>query len=95
MRVAVIDLGSNSIRLLVKDLWASSMATVHKELATTRLGRGVVRSSELDRQSMADTLSVIAEFISRANSMGTERFSLWHQCPSGGQKQQRFYKEGK
>ncbi|MFY9413613.1 MAG: Ppx/GppA phosphatase family protein [Tepidanaerobacteraceae bacterium] len=73
MRVAVIDLGSNSIRLLVKDLWASSMATVHKELATTRLGRGVVRSSELDRQSMTDTLSVIAEFISRANSMGTER----------------------
>ena len=73
MRVAVIDLGSNSIRLLVKDLWASSMATVHKELATTRLVRGVVRSSELDRQSMADTLSVIAEFISRANSMGTER----------------------
>jgi len=73
MRVAVIDLGSNSIRLLIKDLYGGYMATVHKELATTRLGRGIVKNSELDCQSIADTLSAVAKFINKAYSMQSEK----------------------
>jgi len=73
MRAAVIDLGSNSVRLLIKDISDGLLATVHRELATTRLGRGVVKNSELDRQSVADTLSVVEDFIIKAKSMGAER----------------------
>ena len=73
MRVAVIDLGSNSIRLLIKDIFGTSMATVHKELATTRLGRGVAENLQLDEQSMADTLLVLEDFMDKANSKNSER----------------------
>jgi len=73
MRVAVIDLGSNSIRLLIKDLLESSMVTIHRELMTTRLGRGVARNLELDQQSMGDTLLALSHFIDKANSMESDR----------------------
>lgn len=73
MRAAVIDLGSNSIRLLIKDVKHDFMVTVHRELETTRLGRGVVKNQELDKESMADTLSVLSDFISKANSMECEQ----------------------
>lgn len=73
MRVAVIDLGSNSIRILIKDICKHSMATVHKELATTRLGRGVAKNLRLDEQSITDTLSVLTYFINKAKNMHCEK----------------------
>jgi len=73
MRVAVIDLGSNSIRLLIKDISECSMVTVHKELASTRLGRGVASNLQLDEQSMTDTLSVLTYFTNKAKSMHSKR----------------------
>src|SRR5690606_14662218 len=52
---------------------ALPILTVHRELETTRLGRGVVKNQELDKESMADTLSVLSDFISKANSMECEQ----------------------
>lgn len=72
MRAAVIDLGSNSIRLLVADLLDGSVVTVHRDLATTRLGRGVAQNRQLDETSMADTLSVLTNFKAQAKAMQSE-----------------------
>lgn len=73
MRDAVIDLGSNSIRLLVADVVNGSVVPVHRELVTTRLGRGVIQNQRLDEKSMTDTLSVLAYFQDKAKSLQSER----------------------
>ncbi len=73
MRYAVIDLGSNSIRLLVADVVNGSVVPVHRELATTRLGRGVIQNQRLDEKSMIDTLSVLIYFQNKAKSLQSER----------------------
>jgi exopolyphosphatase/guanosine-5'-triphosphate,3'-diphosphate pyrophosphatase len=69
MRASVIDLGSNSIRLLVADLLEGSVATVHRDLVTTRLGRGVVKDRRLDETSMTDTLLVLTCFKEKAKAL--------------------------
>lgn len=66
MRAAVIDLGSNSIRLLVADLCGDSIRTVYKNIATTRLGRGIAQNQQLDEVSMVETLSVLTQFKDKA-----------------------------
>ncbi|MGI6423771.1 MAG: Ppx/GppA family phosphatase [Tepidanaerobacteraceae bacterium] len=62
MAVAVIDIGSNSIRLLVAKLSGNSIHTIHKEIITTRLGRGVSINQEFDQPSIELTLSALAHF---------------------------------
>lgn len=75
MRAAVIDLGSNSIRLLVAELSEGFVASVHRDMVTTRLGRGVARNRRLDEKSMTDTLSVLTYFMNKVKSKQGE--SIW------------------
>ncbi len=75
MRAAVIDLGSNSIRLLVAELSVGFVASVHRDMVTTRLGRGVARNRRLDEKSMTDTLSVLTYFMNKVKSKQGE--SIW------------------
>ena len=77
MRAAVIDLGSNSIRLLVADLSEGSLVTVYRDLVTTRLGRGVAKNRRLDEASMADTLSVLTYFKDKAKAMQSKSISAF------------------
>ena len=44
MRVAAIDCGTNSIRLLVSDLGPAGKVDVHREMRIVRLGQGVDRT---------------------------------------------------
>ncbi|MDI3481040.1 MAG: exopolyphosphatase / guanosine-5-triphosphate,3-diphosphate pyrophosphatase [Tepidanaerobacteraceae bacterium] len=62
MRVAVIDMGSNSIRLLLGEYTAKKVVSLDKRLITTRLGRGVAKNGRLDEASMHDTISALEFF---------------------------------
>ncbi|WP_422449004.1 Ppx/GppA family phosphatase [Thermoanaerobacterium sp. DL9XJH110] len=73
MRFAVIDLGSNSARLLVADCKGQNLTPLHRELITTRLGRGVAKERRLDEPSMRDTLSAVSLFKDKAARMGCDR----------------------
>lgn len=63
MRVAVVDIGSNSIRLLVAEV---DQAGVVQELVrrsqVTRLGEGVDRGARLSDAAMQRTCKVLAEY---------------------------------
>ena len=56
--VAVVDCGSNSIRLLVK----TGSVILERRMETTRLGRDIDRSHHLDPDGVTRTLEVLAEY---------------------------------
>lgn len=58
MKYAVIDIGSNSVRLL---LWADGH-TLCKKVNTTRLAEGLTFTGKLSREAMERTAAAIAGF---------------------------------
>ena len=73
VRVAVIDIGTNSTRLLVAACEEGSVREVlHRDLRTTRLGEGI-EERRLRPEAVARTLRVLEEYLERARSFGAER----------------------
>ncbi|WP_284249146.1 exopolyphosphatase [Litorihabitans aurantiacus] len=74
-RVAAIDCGTNTIRLLVADVSADSGRTqeVVRLGRVTRLGRGVDRTGELDPAALEATLEAAREFAVVIAETGAER----------------------
>ncbi len=69
MKYAVIDIGSNSVRLL---LWADG-CSVNKNVFTTRLGEGIAFSSKLLPQAMSRTAEAIGACVTRARDFGAAK----------------------
>ena len=62
-RLAAIDCGTNSVRLLVGERdGAGAFTTVERLMRITRLGQGVDRNGALDVEAIARTLAVLREF---------------------------------
>lgn len=61
-RVAAIDCGTNSIRLLVTDLDGEHKHDLAREMRIVRLGQDVDRTGRLDDAALARTLDVCAEY---------------------------------
>lgn len=57
---AAIDIGTNSVRLLVADWQDGRIVPLVKELKTTRLGQGVHHSGHLAPEAMERTLEAVA-----------------------------------
>lgn len=62
MRVAAIDIGTNSVRLLVAEDRPPGFRDVDRRLTITRLGEGVDRSKVLSEKALARTLRCVAEY---------------------------------
>lgn len=62
MKFAVIDVGSNSVRLM---LWADGK-TLYKRLNTTRLGEGIAVSPRLKEEAMLRSVNAVTEFYREA-----------------------------
>ena len=54
-RVAAVDCGTNSIRLLIADVNRDELVDVHRELRIVRLGQGVDGSGRLAPEAIART----------------------------------------
>lgn len=59
---AAIDIGTNTIRLLVAVLTGDRLTPLADETVTVRLGRGVERTGQLDPERIAHAAQVIEEF---------------------------------
>lgn len=73
MRVAAIDVGSNSIRLLVADVAPShpgGVLTIARAGEVCRLGRGLDRTGRVEEELANRAGSVCAEFVRRARAIG-------------------------
>jgi exopolyphosphatase/guanosine-5'-triphosphate,3'-diphosphate pyrophosphatase len=65
-RVAAVDIGTNSTRLLVADVTGpgrdAQLTTIERRTQITRLGQGVDQSRRLDPQAIARTVKVLTEY---------------------------------
>ncbi|MDE6273644.1 MAG: hypothetical protein K2L87_01175 [Clostridiales bacterium] len=68
MKVAVIDIGSNSVRLM---LWADG-TTLYKKINTTRLGEGIALSGRLSSAAIERSAQAVAAFCDEATREGAE-----------------------
>lgn len=74
MRVASIDVGSNSVLMLVADLEPKgSWRRVEDHAEVTRISRGLDQSGLLEEESIARTASVLRVFAERARALGVDR----------------------
>jgi exopolyphosphatase/guanosine-5'-triphosphate,3'-diphosphate pyrophosphatase len=62
VRRAVIDVGTNSIKLLVADVRGRDVRPVHEESRQTRLGKGFYESNRLQPEAIARTAEAVWEF---------------------------------
>ncbi|MDZ4657364.1 MAG: Ppx/GppA phosphatase family protein [Bythopirellula sp.] len=80
-RLAAIDVGSNSIRLVVAEAQADGRYRVlDDERESTRLGRSLASTGTLDETSIADSLAALRRFKSIANGLGIENLRAIGTC---------------
>jgi len=63
VRVAVVDMGTNSTRLLVADVEDGEVKELERRSTVTRLGRGVDTSRQLATEAIEDVVSAVGEYI--------------------------------
>ncbi|MBA3524591.1 MAG: Ppx/GppA family phosphatase [Geodermatophilaceae bacterium] len=71
MRVASIDCGTNSIRLLVADVGADgTLRDVERRMEVVRLGQGVDRTGRLDPAAIERTRLVLVDYVASIRAHG-------------------------
>ena len=76
LKVACIDVGTNSIRLLLANYHEGQFYDARKKLMMTRLGKGVNETKMLDDERMKDSVDAIDTFKQEAVSFGAERIFI-------------------
>jgi exopolyphosphatase / guanosine-5'-triphosphate,3'-diphosphate pyrophosphatase len=72
-RVAAVDLGTNSTRLLVADVEDGHIRDVERETRVTRLGEGVDRRGKLLPVPITRVRNVLTDFRRTVETLGAER----------------------
>jgi len=81
VRVAAVDLGTNSIRLLAARFpeggkEPNELHELARDMVITRIGQGVDRTGRLAPEALRRTLGVLAVFCRRARALGVARIHL-------------------
>ncbi len=73
MRVAAIDCGTNSIRLLIADIDGSNFREFVREMEIVRLGQGVDETGQFHPDAIARTLAAVDKFAAEIAKRGVEK----------------------
>ena len=75
-RCAVVDLGSNSVRLVVFEGLGRNPVAIFNEKAVLRLGRGLQTTGRLNEDGLAAALVVMQRYHAIARAMGASPFEV-------------------
>ncbi|MGH3788182.1 MAG: exopolyphosphatase [Pseudonocardiaceae bacterium] len=75
-RVAAIDCGTNSIRLLVADLAVGTLVDVHRAMRIVRLGQDVDTTGRLAPEALERTRIALADYAATVRRAGAERVRM-------------------
>ena len=70
MRVAAIDCGTNSLRLLIADIDGDKLREVHRDMRIVRLGQGVDQNKAFAPEAIERTLVATSEFANLIRATG-------------------------
>ena len=70
-RRAVIDVGTNSVKLLVADVNGSAVQPVFEDSEQTRLGAGFYETRRLQPAAISKTAQAVASFVTQARQMNS------------------------
>jgi len=73
VRVAVVDIGTNTTRLLIADVRDGAVSELDRRSVVTRLGEGVDRSGRLSDAAQARVLAVLDDYVRAIEDHGCER----------------------
>ena len=76
MRVAAIDCGTNSIRLLIADVSGDRLTDVARRLELVRLGEGVDRTGRLAPEAIERTRLALLGYAAEIAELGIERVRM-------------------
>jgi exopolyphosphatase/guanosine-5'-triphosphate,3'-diphosphate pyrophosphatase len=77
VRRAVIDVGTNSIKLLVADVRGRDVQPVHEESRQTRLGKGFYETHRLQPEAVACTAEAVREFARTAREKNADSIRVF------------------
>jgi len=72
-RVAAIDCGTNSIRLLIADITGDNFQEITREMEIVRLGQGVDATGKFDPEAIERTLTATRRYAEIIASKGVEK----------------------
>jgi exopolyphosphatase/guanosine-5'-triphosphate,3'-diphosphate pyrophosphatase len=75
-RVAAIDCGTNSVRLLVADLDGGRLTDVVRRMEIVRLGQGVDRTGRLAADALARTRKTLADYAAQIRELDAVRVRM-------------------
>ena len=73
MRVAAIDCGTNSIRLLIADVEGSNFREVFRDMEIVRLGQGVDKTGQFHPDAIVRTLTAVDKYAAEIAKRGVEK----------------------
>jgi exopolyphosphatase/guanosine-5'-triphosphate,3'-diphosphate pyrophosphatase len=76
VRVAAIDVGTNSTRLLVAEATGQGFRPLDRRMTITRLGEGVDRTRALSDEALQRTLATVAEYAAICGEYAVERLKV-------------------
>jgi exopolyphosphatase / guanosine-5'-triphosphate,3'-diphosphate pyrophosphatase len=90
VRVAVVDVGANTLRLLVAEAGAGGLSPVHEERRRTALGEDVERLGRLTDEKIERSAEAARKEVRRARKLGAARVQIvvtspWRNAENGSQ----------
>ncbi|MBN2878873.1 MAG: hypothetical protein JXN65_04500 [Clostridia bacterium] len=76
-RIAVIDIGSNSVRMMVADVGGEGIKPLYRNLNTTRLYKDISQEYILSDESMIRTVGAIAEYVQIADENSADEIYMF------------------
>ena len=73
MRVAIVDLGTNSTRLLIADVSDGGLEEVERRTSVTALGRGVDLTETICSDAIEDVCRAVGDYKARYEELGADR----------------------
>lgn len=75
-RIGIIDIGSNSIRLVVYDAMKRAPTALYNEKVICQLGKGLSKSGKLNEAGVAMANAAIGRFLAMGHSMGASELHI-------------------
>jgi len=94
MRVAVIDCGTNAIRLLIADVDSVGVHDFHRAMRTVRLGEGVDHTGEFSAAALDRTFAACREYAVLIAAAGVERLRFVATSASRDVKNRQAFVDG-